>query len=127
MKTRLGFVSNSSSSSFTCDVCGHDQSGWDLCLSDIEMFECENGHVVCAGHAIGNLSEELENSRGHYDVDPSFCPLCQFKDILSSDLAAFLMMQYGLKYSDIASQIKTQFKDYEEFAQTVRKYRTENA
>jgi len=45
MKIRNGFVSNSSSSSFTCAVCGEDHSGMDLCLSECEMFECENGHI----------------------------------------------------------------------------------
>lgn len=46
MKTRSGFVSNSSSSSYICEVCNNTESGWDLCLSEAEMFECENGHVV---------------------------------------------------------------------------------
>jgi hypothetical protein len=45
MKIRNGFVSNSSSSSFTCAVCGDEQSGMDLCLSECEMFECTNGHT----------------------------------------------------------------------------------
>jgi len=52
MKVRNGFVSNSSSSSFTCDVCGEDVSGWDLCLREAEMSECVNGHVVCDGHLL---------------------------------------------------------------------------
>jgi len=51
MKQRLGFVSNSSSSSFICDVCGKDATGWDMCLYEAEMFECENGHIFCESHA----------------------------------------------------------------------------
>jgi len=39
MKIRQGFVSNSSSSSFTCDVCGEEVSGYDVCLSEAEMSE----------------------------------------------------------------------------------------
>jgi hypothetical protein len=50
MKTRSGFVSNSSSSSFTCNVCGENQSGMDLSRSDCDMFECEHGHTVCNTH-----------------------------------------------------------------------------
>ncbi len=50
MKIRNGFVSNSSSSSFTCDVCGENVSGWDLGLSEAEMSECVNGHVLCDEH-----------------------------------------------------------------------------
>lgn len=52
MKIRSGFVSNSSSSSFTCSCCGETQSGWDLCLSDAGMTQCENGHYFCDDHAI---------------------------------------------------------------------------
>jgi hypothetical protein len=50
MKIRTCFVSNSSSSSYICCVCGEDVSGWDLCLSDTEMAQCENGHVFCKEH-----------------------------------------------------------------------------
>ena len=52
MKIRNGFVSNSSSSSFICEVCGQDASGYDMCLSDAEMYECINGHVFCESHAL---------------------------------------------------------------------------
>ena len=47
MKIRSGFVSNSSSSSFLCDVCGCMESGYDASLADMEMHECVNGHTVC--------------------------------------------------------------------------------
>jgi len=50
MKIRTGFVSNSSSSSFVCDVCGRDESGYDLCMSEIDMRECSHGHVFCIDH-----------------------------------------------------------------------------
>lgn len=51
MKKRLGFVSNSSSSSYTCDSCGNTESGMDLCLSDVSMMECVNGHIFCEDHS----------------------------------------------------------------------------
>lgn len=50
MKIRTGFVSNSSSSSFICDVCGTIQSGWSLDLADTDMIMCVNGHVFCSEH-----------------------------------------------------------------------------
>lgn len=56
MKKRIGFVSNSSSSSFVCDVCGREESGWDMDLSEAEMFECENGHIFCESHAMVNVT-----------------------------------------------------------------------
>lgn len=50
MKFRTSFVTNSSSSSYTCSFCGRTESGWDMCLSEAEMFECVNGHTFCEYH-----------------------------------------------------------------------------
>lgn len=50
MKIRFGFVSNSSSSSFTCDVCGETCSGMDASARDFEMTQCVNGHCFCDAH-----------------------------------------------------------------------------
>lgn len=44
MKKRYGFVSNSSTSSFICDVCGGIEAGYDLCLKDADMTCCEHNH-----------------------------------------------------------------------------------
>jgi hypothetical protein len=61
MKRRNGFVSNSSSSSFICDVSGGVESGWDLCLSEAYMAECENGHVFYDryGKFDGEIKEKI--------------------------------------------------------------------
>lgn len=63
MKIRLGFVSNSSSSSFTCDVCGETHSGWDISLEDAGMLECERSHVFCKEHEIAELSVEIQRKQ----------------------------------------------------------------
>lgn len=51
MKIRNGFVSNSSSSSFLCNICGQIESGFDCSLSDFEMEQCEHGHQFHLAHA----------------------------------------------------------------------------
>lgn len=59
-KIRKGFVSNSSSSSFICDVCGYEASGFGMSLYEAEMFECENGHTCCEEHLLSdNITPEL--------------------------------------------------------------------
>lgn len=58
MKIRHGFVSNSSSSSFTCDITQRTESGWDdVCMSDIEMYQCEHGHMMDDTYVEGAIEE----------------------------------------------------------------------
>ena len=45
MKIRTGFVSNSSSSSFICQVSGETYSGYDCSIDDFGLVRCENGHL----------------------------------------------------------------------------------
>jgi len=62
MKVRYGFVSNSSSSSFTCLVCGNTESGMDACARDFGFLECDNGHLFCNTHMIRNkVKDDLEH------------------------------------------------------------------
>ncbi len=74
MKIRSDFVTNSSSSSFVCEICGRSETGFDMVLSDCEMMECVNGHIFCCDEALENPSKEdmikmiLENewNKGYY-------------------------------------------------------------
>jgi hypothetical protein len=50
MKIRNGFVSNSSSSSYICEICGRSASGWDLSAGEAEMVTCQEGHLICSSH-----------------------------------------------------------------------------
>ena len=52
MKYRFGFVSNSSSSSFTCDVCRETFSGWGAEPQGFDHQGCENGHTFCEDQMI---------------------------------------------------------------------------
>ncbi|MHA2280252.1 MAG: hypothetical protein ACXAC5_05275 [Promethearchaeota archaeon] len=49
MKIRAGFVSNSSSSSFLCNVCGEMETGWDGQYSFATSYCCR-GHEMCSEH-----------------------------------------------------------------------------
>ena len=55
MKIRMGFVSNSSSSSFICDITGQIESGMDICLNDAEMSMCVNGHTFSNEYLLFDL------------------------------------------------------------------------
>lgn len=62
MKIRQGFVSNSSSSSFTCLVTGETQSGWDMYLEEADMYECEKGHTFLREYIVEENRFEIRLS-----------------------------------------------------------------
>lgn len=58
MKFRKDFVTNSSSSSYVCEICGRSECGYNLGLSECEMYECVNGHVFCCDEALEKPTKE---------------------------------------------------------------------
>jgi hypothetical protein len=84
MKIRRGFVSNSSSSSFICDISGQAESGMDCSLEDFEMAECTEGHTFFTdgwpeveSWLTGDDDDSGEGDR--YGVPKEFCPICNGK------------------------------------------------
>ena len=81
MKFRSTFVTNSSSSSYVCEICGRTEAGYDLCLSDCEMMECVNGHIFCYDESLEIPSKEelvkmiLENewNKNAWDYENKCC------------------------------------------------------
>lgn len=63
MKRRVGFVSNSSSSSFICDVSGEVVAGWDVGLNEAEMKQCENGHTFSDQYAVCEFEDIPDSAK----------------------------------------------------------------
>lgn len=109
MKIRTGFVSNSSSSSFICDVCGNVEAGYDLSIEDAKMYECENGHEVCQHH----IKEDFDGDI--YELPAELCPICRLETIKDSDMLAYILKSQDILKGDIENEITEQFENYKEF------------
>jgi hypothetical protein len=67
MKIRVGFVSNSSTSSFICMKCGEIEAGMDCSESDFGMFTCENGHTL--HESCSELPDDVIDLLSYHDKD----------------------------------------------------------
>lgn len=93
MKIRKCYVSNSSSSSFVCEVCGTSESGWDASLCDLGMVRCTRGHIFCEGHIVGD----------RYSVDSYRNEINERLQESDQALAEFLEDQWPAWFQDMAS------------------------
>jgi hypothetical protein len=150
MKIRMGFVSNSSSSSYTCDVTGITESGWDYGLEECKMCECRNRHVFLQKflpkpideimqeviedwkeeeRASGeSTEEEIEsislNSCCSDDIlsyiNPKYCPICSLKHIPDYVRSTYLRYRLEISEEELDAEIREKFKDIDEFRKEMR-------
>lgn len=60
MKVRLAHVTNSSSSSFVCQICHYAAEGYDCSPEDLGMVQCKNLHLFCEEEELTPTQDQLE-------------------------------------------------------------------
>lgn len=125
MKFRKGFVTNSSSSSFICQICGNVESGFDISFDDAGFVECENGHEFCEYHILYPDDEEWEEytelEDWRYELSEKYCPICQMQKLCDSDLIDYVATK-GMTRENILEEIRGNFETYDDF----KRYLKEN-
>lgn len=127
MKYRSDFVTNSSSSSYTCDICGRTESGWDISLDEAEMVECVNGHTICADEMLPIPRAELikfileraadneeplsEEELNQIDDDGLLCKFMDLDDVRYEIPEEFCPICQFIEYSeyDLAHYLEKQY------------------
>lgn len=119
MKIRTGFVSNSSSSSFICVVCGRAEGGMDMGLDDAEMCQCENGHQICYEH----LPDLADPASYGYDLPAKRCPCCNFHYVTDKALVSYFLKSNNITREEAAKMFREKFQSFDAF----EKYINENS
>ena len=101
MKYRKDFVTNSSSSSYVCEICGRSESGWDMSLAEAEMVSCINGHTFCEDEILqiprDDMIHQIEEYQNEY---PQYCGDIYTKDELLAMSDKELLAEFFNKLSD---------------------------
>jgi hypothetical protein len=129
MKIRTGFVSNSSSSSFICDVSGAVESGWDLSLSEAGMYECKAGHTFCEDYLLNEAEfkakyedeeSEFYDEDIRYIVPSEYCPICSLSSISDTDLLNYLLKKSYTNRDEVKKEITEKFKTLKELVDSLK-------
>lgn len=119
MKIRLGFVSNSSSSSFVCAVSGEVISGMDLDLSECEWVECVNEHAFPEELMVEPFPEDAdeldEYEENPYYIPAKHCPICTMKNFEVEELLAYMIKTSSMSLEEIRMMIRNNMKTYDDF------------
>lgn len=110
MKVRNGFVSNSSSSSFVCEICHNADTIYDGGLSEINMCECQKGHIICLDHLLDKNAELDDDHLMPQDA----CPICQMVDMPDHIFISYLEKRTGITREAMLKDAKSKFKNIKE-------------
>jgi hypothetical protein len=107
MKIRSGFVSNSSSSSFMCDICGD--------IEEVYDGESEGWNQCVEGHTWHDNCFNFDGKENHNKVTGENCPICSMKYFTVNDLLKYLIIKTGKAKEQIETEIRKEFKNYDLF------------
>ena len=105
MKIRSGFVSNSSSSSFICDVCGSAEEEYD----GEGRILCEEEHSIC-----NNCDSEdyirIESDDWGEVITKGTCPICTKKVVPDYMKLQYLCNTLGITGEQVAELVRGNIK-----------------
>lgn len=106
MKINLGFISNSSSSSFICEICGRTESGWDANEEEFGFVRCINNHIFCDDEMLDVEVPEKDEEDDEGLVAECQCPICNFSEPSYPTLKRYFLKTSTITESEVFEEIK---------------------
>jgi Pyruvate/2-oxoacid:ferredoxin oxidoreductase delta subunit len=107
MKIRKYFISNSSTTSFICEICGRSKTYHDsISYRDLGFVRCENNHRFCEEEILAIESQNENEDYIDYDVSEKACPICQFECGSSHDLRKYFLKTTNISEEEVFSEVK---------------------
>lgn len=123
MKLRSGFVSNSSSSSYICEVCGDTFEAYDEGITHFSLVMCaDHDHLFCEVHRINpNIEADGHEAYTMYEyeddddrIDSKHCPICQLKTITEGMLLDYALHKLNVNRDALKAEISEWFSTCDE-------------
>lgn len=127
MKERTSLVSNSSSSSFICSICGQIEAAMDASLEDMDMVSCLNGHELhkdCLRHGLS--AEDLKilddvirlNRSQKFPIE--YCPACKLECLSDEDEVKYLRKRFNITSEQVLKEVKDKFGNFTAFCKYLK-------
>lgn len=149
MKIRQGFVSNSSSSSFICQITNEIFTGYDCGLEEHGLVQCKKGHIFQESLVLNekeyekykdelyennNKDDEDEDEDEDEDyfgyetnnpIDTCFCPICSLTHISDSTILNYVLFKHNLDKESLIKEIQIDYKTLDDLYTVIAEEETE--
>lgn len=124
MKKRIGYIGNSSSSSFICDICWEAEE-----IDNSDIFECVNGHEYaryCLQDVLNSEDRKAIENDDLYTIPAEICPCCRLKVTAWKDVQELLVKFAGMNLREISELLKQNAKSFTEKNTFIKSLNPEN-